>query len=75
MVTVQRAPITFAVDEGQGTLRIGDLVEASRSPYRGPTGKVTTLNESVFSTIPGSPAYVSKASRYSRTRLSSGLEM
>jgi hypothetical protein len=39
VVTVQRAPITFAVDEGQGTLRIGDLVEASMSPCRGPTGK------------------------------------
>lgn len=73
VVTVQRAPITFAVEEGQGTLRIGDLVEANMSPYRGPTGKVTTLNESVFSTIPGSPAYVSKASRYRRNTNQFGL--
>jgi len=73
VVTVQRAPITFAVNEGQGTLHIGDLVEASMSPYRGPTGKVTTLNESVFSTIPGSPAYVSKASRYRRNTTQFGL--
>jgi len=73
VVTVQRAPITFAVNEGQGTLHIGDLVEASMSPYRGPTGKVTTLNESVFSTIPGSPAYVSKASRYRRNTNQFGL--
>jgi hypothetical protein len=35
VVTVQRAPITFAVDEGQGTLRIGDLVEADMSPDPG----------------------------------------
>jgi hypothetical protein len=26
---------------------------------------VTTLNESIFTTIPGSPAYVSKAFRFS----------
>jgi hypothetical protein len=34
-------------------------------PYRGPTGQVTTLNESIFTTIPGAPAYVSKAERFS----------
>lgn len=73
VVTIQRAPVTFAVNEGQGTLRIGDMVEASMSPYHGPTGKVTTLNESVFSTVPGSPAYVSKASRYRRNTTQFGL--
>jgi len=35
--------------------------------------QVTTLNESVFSTIPGSPAYVSKASRYRRNTAQFGL--
>ena len=30
-------------------------------PYRGPTGEVTTLNESIFTTIPGAPAYVARA--------------
>jgi hypothetical protein len=66
VVTVQRAPFNFAINEGQGTLKIGDLVDTVMSPYRGATGNVTTLNESVFSTIPGSPAYVSKASHYRR---------
>ena len=32
-------------------------------PYRSPTGDVTTLRDSIFSTVPGSPAWVSKASR------------
>jgi hypothetical protein len=30
-------------------------------PYRGPDGGVTTLRDSIFSTVPGSPAWVSKA--------------
>ena len=33
-------------------------------PYLGPTGEPTRLVESIFSTIPGSPAYVAKASRF-----------
>jgi hypothetical protein len=73
VVTVQRAPITFTVSEGEGTLKIGDVVDTIMSPYRGPTGNVTTLNESVFSTIPGSPAYVSKATRYRRSTTQYGL--
>jgi hypothetical protein len=73
VVTLQRAPISFAVDEGQGKLQIGDLVEAEMSPYRSPSGAVTSLNESIFSTIPGSPAYVSKASSYRRKTSQFGL--
>ena len=64
VVAVERAAITFTVEKGKGTLLIGRLVEADMEPYRGPTGAVTTLNESIFSTIPGSPAYVSKAGLY-----------
>lgn len=66
VVAVQRAPFRFAINEGQGTLQIGDVVEAVMTPYKGATGNVTTLSETVFSTIPGSPAYVSKASKYKR---------
>ena len=39
-VDARRAPITFTVDEGKGTLEIGDVVLAEMAPYRGPTGKV-----------------------------------
>ena len=73
VVTVQRAPISFTVSEGAGTLKIGDAVETVMAPYKGPTGNLTTLNESVFSTIPGSPAYVSKASKYRRNTKQYGL--
>jgi len=38
------------------------MVEAQMEPYRGPDGSVTTLQNSVFSTVPGSPAFIAKAS-------------
>jgi hypothetical protein len=63
----ERAPITFTVEGGRGTYTIGGVVEAEMAPYTGPTGEVTTLHESIFSTIPGSPAYVAKADYYRRT--------
>jgi hypothetical protein len=64
VVGVERAPITFDVKEGKGTLRIGNTTAAEMEPYRGPSGKPTTLVDSIFSTIPGSPAYVAKASMF-----------
>jgi hypothetical protein len=64
VVAIERLPITFTVQEGKGTLRVGTLVDAGMTPYLGPTGQVTTLNESMFSTIPGSPAYVAKATAF-----------
>jgi hypothetical protein len=64
VVAVKRAPITFTVEHGKGTLMIGQAIDIAMEPYRGPSGAVTTLNESIFSTIPGSPAYVSKADHY-----------
>jgi hypothetical protein len=69
----ERAPITFTVEEGKGTLVVGSVAEAVMEPYRGPDGQVTTLNNSIFSTIPGSPAYVAKAARYRRTSEQYGL--
>jgi hypothetical protein len=70
---VERAPIHFNVEGGKGTLKIGDVVDTAMEPYRGGTGNPTTLNESAFSTIPGSPAYVSKASHYKRQSSRYGL--
>ena len=66
VVAIERAPILFEVNEGKGRVKIGDIAEAELEPYRGPTGAITTLNESAFSTIPGSPAWVGKASKYVR---------
>lgn len=77
VVAVERAPITFTVEEGKGSLRVGSgmapVVEADMASYVGATEKPTTLQETVFSTIPGSPAYVSKATRYRRNSSDYGL--
>jgi hypothetical protein len=74
VIAVESAPISFEVHEGKGSLRVGSLVTADMEPYRGPTGQVTTLNESVFTTIPGAPAWVSKASTYQRNVSRFGLK-
>jgi hypothetical protein len=60
-MAIVRAPITHEVADGQGTLRIGEAIEAHMHPYTGPDGSTTTLHDSIFSTVPGSPAYVAKA--------------
>lgn len=64
VTSVERVPIVFKVTEGKGTLVIGDVAEAELEPYRGPTGEVTTLTNTIFSTVPGSPAYAGKASNF-----------
>ena len=66
VVAVERTPITFTVEGGKGRIAIGSIVEAEMAPFTGATGNPTTLAETVFSTIPGSPVYAAKASRYTR---------
>ena len=59
---VDVVPISHEVTDGNGSLRVPGLVETEMEPYRGPDGSITTLQNSVFSTVPGSPAYLAKAS-------------
>jgi hypothetical protein len=59
---VEFVPIAHEVAGGSGKLRVPELVETEMEPYRGPDGSVTTLQNSVFSTVPGSPAWIAKAS-------------
>ena len=66
VVSVERVPITYEIEKGRGTIKIGDFAEADMEPFKGPTGDVTTLNESIFTTIPGAPAWVAKAGKYIR---------
>ena len=64
VVSVQKTPIKFAVNEGRGTLEVGDVSYAELEPYRGPDGSTTTLSNTIFSTVPGAPVFVGKAARY-----------
>jgi len=56
------APIEYRLEVGQGSLTIGGQLRTVMAPYKSAYGTTTTLRDSVFSTIPGSPAWVSKAS-------------
>jgi hypothetical protein len=60
-LAIERAPITHSLVDGAGSLRVGDFVSADMHPYKGPDGSTTTLQNSIFSTVPGSPAYVGVA--------------
>ncbi len=73
VVAVERVPITFTVDGGKGRLKIGSIADAEMSPFTGATGKPTVLSETVFSTIPGSPVFASKAERFTRDGTPHGL--
>jgi len=64
VVSVERAAISFQVAGGKGTFKVGTDMYADIEPFLGPTGEPTRLVESIFSTIPGSPAYVAKARQY-----------
>lgn len=64
LVAVESAPISHELVGGKGTLRIEGILETEMEPYRAADGTVTTLRDSLFSTVPGSPAYVSKASKH-----------
>jgi hypothetical protein len=65
VISVERTPIRFDVNEGRGTLSIGQVSQAVLEPYKGPDGSTTTLSNTIFSTVPGAPVFVGKATRYS----------
>ena len=65
VIAVERAPIQHEVRGGKGTLVVSGMLDATMEPYRSGDGTVTTLRDSIFSTIPGSPAYVAKATHHS----------
>ena len=64
IVAVHPVPIEHRVEGGKGTIRVGEAVYSEMAPYTDLQGRSTSIHESVFSTIPGSPAYVSKAATH-----------
>lgn len=63
-LAIYSVPIEHKLSGGAGTLVVGDKVRATMAPYKSGYGTVTTLRDSIFSTIAGAPAYVSKASEH-----------
>jgi hypothetical protein len=74
VVSVEKAPIEVRMEKGSGTLRVGAVIDAELKGLEGPTGP-TTLVDSVFSNIPGSPAYVAKSLRYQVNLADKGWEL
>ncbi len=74
VVSTERVPIQFDVKSGAGTLKIGEVGFAEMETYKSATGETTTLTNSIFSTVPGSPAYVSKASIYKAKNEAAGVD-
>jgi hypothetical protein len=64
VAAVKDVKITVDVTEGKGQLIVGDEIEAHMEPFKGATGGTTTLVDTVFTNIPGSPAYVGKSPKY-----------
>jgi hypothetical protein len=64
VVSVEKVPIDFKVEGGKGTLKVGDAGYAELEPYKSASGATTTLADTVFSTVPGAPVFVGKASAY-----------
>lgn len=75
VVEVRRVDFTFDVQQGKGTLRIGDDVEAELLPYLGAGDRPTALSDTIFTTIPGSPAYVGKAPKYRASAAAIGVDV
>ncbi len=75
VVSVERAPIRFTVNEGKGELQIGANYYAELEPYVGPTGGQTTLSDTVFSTVPGAPVFVGKAPTYRSKNEALGIDL
>jgi hypothetical protein len=61
VLAVKRAPIVHETPRGrwQPAHRRGGV--GRDEPFRGPDGTITTLRDSLFSTVPGCPAYVARA--------------
>ena len=75
VVGVVRAPISFDVEKGKGTLTIGSDITCELEPFTGATGGLTTLSDTIFSTVPGAPVFVGKASRYECKNESLGFDI
>ncbi|WP_211442019.1 DUF1326 domain-containing protein [Collimonas humicola] len=75
VVSVERAPIRFNVNEGKGELAIGNNYYAELDPYLGATGGQTTLSDTVFSTVPGAPVFVGKAPVYRSKNAALGIDL
>jgi hypothetical protein len=75
VVSVEKVPITFDVQGGKGTIKLGDAGYAELEPYKSASGATTTLTDTVFSTVPGAPVFVGKSPRYRSKNEKLGIDL
>ncbi|HTP96079.1 MAG TPA: DUF1326 domain-containing protein [Burkholderiales bacterium] len=75
VVSVEKVPITFDVQGGKGTLKVGSAGYAELVPFQGAMGGTTTLTDTIFSTVPGAPVFVGKAPRYTSKNAKLGIDL
>ena len=63
------------MNDGKGILEIGTNYYAELEPYRGSMGGLTTLSDTVFSTVPGAPVFVGKAPIYRSKNAALGINL
>ncbi len=62
ILDIYPAAIAYNVEKGKGTVSVGQAIKAEMAPYVDGAGNVTMLQNALFSTNPGAPAYISKVS-------------
>ena len=75
VVSVEKVPITFNVEGGKGTIKLGEAGYAELEPYKSASAATTTLTDTVFSTVPGAPVFVGKAPRYRSKNEKLGIDL
>jgi hypothetical protein len=75
VVSVEKVPVTFTVQGGRGTIKLGDAGYAELEPYVSASGATTTLADTVFSTVPGAPVFVGKSPRYKSKNAKLGIDL
>src|SRR5574338_1195791 len=75
VVSVKHVPIRFDVVQGKGTFAIGQVGYAELEPYVGATGKPTVLADTIFSNVPGAPAYVGKSPKFRVNQPALGIDL
>jgi len=75
IVSLEMVPITFNVEGGRGTIKVGNAGYAELEPYTSASGATTTLADTVFSTVPGAPVFVGKSPRYKSKNEKLGIDL
>lgn len=64
VVGLEKVPIECRAEKGSMRLKVGDVLHAEVEPLQGATGQPTAMMDTIFSSVPGAPAYASKSKTY-----------